>query len=291
MSERYDIYYAGKIIEGFDEATVRDNVGTLFKANAATLEKLFSGKPQVVKRGVDKPTALKYKKALEKAGAVPVIRAVQEAQEAVATAPVDDSELPSSSAISSSNAAPKQEAKPAESTGTLADRLAALAGEPSEENVTPQWKAPAAEAEPTDYDLSLAPVGSSVLRESEREVAEELDIDTSAIELSAAEDDSPLEAPAPPPPPAPDISHLTMGEVGEEIPHVEVAVAEVDPDTSHLSMGEVGEEIPHLEVPVELLDPDTSDIELAPEGSVVLEEQYRRRETAVAPNTDHIALA
>ena len=74
MSERYDIFYAGKVAEGHDESVVRDNIARLFKANPQTVEKLFSGKPQLIKRGVEKAAAIKYKAAMEKAGAVPLIR-------------------------------------------------------------------------------------------------------------------------------------------------------------------------------------------------------------------------
>ena len=124
--------------------------------------------------------------------------------------------------------------------------------------------------------------------EDERVVAQEPDIDTSAIQLA-----SDFTAPEPTEsnaPPAPDTSHLSMGEVGEDIPHLEIDEELLDPDISHLSMGEVGEDIPHLDIEEELLDPDTSGISLAPEGSDVLEEQYKRHDQAQAPSTDHLAL-
>ena len=284
MSERYDIFFAGKIAEGFEEAGVRAAVGKMFKANPATLEKLFSGKPQVIKRGVDKQTAIKYKAALQKAGAVPIIRASAKPQTAAG-----EEDLPSSKAIPKSAPAPAQEEK---SGGTLADRLAAMAAE--EDAAPPPAPAAAAEAPPAtaadaDSSLSLAPAGSDVLREDERDVVEDLDIDTSDIELADVGEDLLLEE-AEAPPPAPDTGHLSMGGVGEDIPHLENEETPVDPDTSHLSMGEVGEDIPHLESEQEPLNPDTSDIELAPEGSDVLEDQYRKQDTASAPNTDHISL-
>ena len=51
-------------------------------------------------------------------------------------------------------------------------------------------------------------------------------------------------------------------------------------------MGEVGEEIPHLEEDRELLDPDTSHLSMGEVG----EEQYRKREEAAPPDTSHISL-
>jgi hypothetical protein len=81
-----------------------------------------------------------------------------------------------------------------------------------------------------------------------------------------------------------------MGEVGEDIPHLESELEELDPDVSHLSMGEVGEDIPHIEETVEEVNPDTSAISLAPEGSDVLEEEFRSHDDTEAPSTEHISL-
>jgi hypothetical protein len=267
MSQRYDIFFAAQLIDGFDESTVRANIAALFKANDATLEKLFSGKPQLIKRGVDKAAAIKYKSALKKAGAVALVRVqpepIKEPEEEV------EEELPSSAAI-----------KPpaTEPATSMAERLAALTAEPAAVTAT------------FGEGISLAPTGSDVLNEDERQVFEELDIDTSAIHLSSAAEQ--LEPkPTEPAPPAPDTSHLSMGDVGEEIPHLETTEEAVDPDISHLSMGEVGEDIPHLVEEREEVHPDTSGIDLAPEGSEVLEEQYRKTDDVQAPSTDHISLA
>ena len=317
MSESYDIYFAGQIVDGFDDASVRKNVARLFKADEKTLTRLFSGKPQLLKRGVDKSTALKYKAALNKAGAVPLIRAATGTR----PSPAVSSEHASGATASKQRAPDPAAAEPGRGS-TLAERLAALTGESSPSATgaaaastaaattaaastaaasTAAATTAAASTPPTpssegdvatdsDANLSLAPVGSDVLREEERAVVEELQIDVSAIELAEADDELPLAPPAEPPPPVPDTSHLAMGEVGEVIPHIENVVPIIDPDVSHLTMGAVGEAIPHLEVHEEPVNPDISGIELAPEGSEVLEEQYRRHVTAAAPNTDHLSL-
>jgi hypothetical protein len=282
MEQLYDIYFAAKLVDGFDEATVRENLAKLFKANDVALDKLFSGKPQPVKRGVDKAGALKYKAAMARAGAVAAVKAHAGAQAspdsktaparpgkaptvAQTVAAFDDDELPSSADI-------KHAEKPS-GEGSLADRLAAIAGDPDE---------------PTATDMTLAPAGSDVLSEDERQVVEEQAIDTSALHM--APDFAETEPLTRDTPPAPDTSHLSMGEVGEDIPHLELDEELLDPDVSHLSMGEVGEDIPHLEIEEELLDPDTSGMSLAPEGSDVLEEQYKHHDQAQAPSTDHLAL-
>ena len=287
MDERYDILFAGGIADGFDPVEVRENVAKLFKANEQTLAKLFSGKPQMIKRGIDKQAAIKYKAAMQKAGAVALVRTHKPAESGkTAVAP-----------------APQAAAKPV----SMAERLAALTGdsEPTDEAAKPTFgSAPSpaeADAAPattspvsatgataTSDDISVAPPGSDMLREDERREFEELAIDTSAIHL--VPEFAEPEVTADTAPPAPDVSHLSMGDVGEVIPHLESAPPELNPDTSHLSMGDVGETIPQLVDEAEPVTVDTSALDLAPEGSDVLEDQYRVRNDPPAPHTDHLSL-
>ena len=69
MNKRFDVYFAGQILDGKDPDNVRANLAKLFKADDSTLDLLFSGKAYLVKRECDRDTALKYKKAMERAGA------------------------------------------------------------------------------------------------------------------------------------------------------------------------------------------------------------------------------
>ncbi|MEM0955863.1 MAG: hypothetical protein AAGI24_17110 [Pseudomonadota bacterium] len=284
MEESYDILFAGGIVDGFDINDVRDNVARLFKANEQTLTKLFSGKPQMIKRGIDKPAAIKYKAAMQKAGAVALVRAHK----------------PASAPTPAAAATKATKAPAAEKPLSMAERLAALTGdtEPDGEAAKPAFGSEALEAETPSSaaataeldagSMSLAPAGSDVLREDERTEFEELDIDTSAINLMPE-----FSAPAPSTdsaPPAPDVSHLSMGDVGETIPHLESEEAELNPDTSHLSMGDVGEAIPKLVEEKEAVSVDTSALDLAPEGSDVLDAQYRKSSDAAPPSTDHLSL-
>ncbi len=259
MSKLYDIFFSAQLIDGFEETTVRNNMAQLFKTNEAALEKLFSGKPQLIKGGVDKAGAIKYKAALQKAGAVARIREQPQKSDSTPTpapkpaanpAPElpEDEDLPASSDIAATSTTP--ESAPGKPTaGTKAERIAALAKQPA--------------AITFGEEISLAPPGTDVLQEDERDRPEAQHIDT---------------------------SHLSMGEVGEDIPQLESTQETVNPDTSHLSMGEVGEDIPRLEEDVEIVNPDTSGLELCPEGTDMLEEKERHKETAEAPNTDHLSL-
>ncbi len=74
LSESYSVVVTGKIAEGFELSQVKGNVGKLFKLDGGQVEKLFSGKPVAIRRGVDKGQALKLRSALAKAGAIAAVK-------------------------------------------------------------------------------------------------------------------------------------------------------------------------------------------------------------------------
>jgi hypothetical protein len=143
MDPLYDVCFAGEILEGRELSAVKLKLAKLFQANEATLDKLFSGSTQIVKRGCDRETALKYKKAMERAGAKPVIQAIGHGKSVPPVAATKGA------------------------TGT-AEGISRLAGSPPEE---------------TGGDITVAPPGSDVLRPEERATESSPEIDTSAIEL------------------------------------------------------------------------------------------------------------
>lgn len=66
---RYNIVFRGELVSGADPAQVRENLCQLFKMDAERVEKLFVGKPVVVKKNTDQTTAMKMRAMLKKAGA------------------------------------------------------------------------------------------------------------------------------------------------------------------------------------------------------------------------------
>jgi hypothetical protein len=71
MSDKsFAITFSGKLVEGASRERVMANVAALFKVEVAKVERLFSGKPVVIKKGLDKATAQKYQVALKKVGAI-----------------------------------------------------------------------------------------------------------------------------------------------------------------------------------------------------------------------------
>ena len=66
----YSAIFRGKITEGQDIEKVKKNLAELFKVNSEKIERLFSGNPVTIKKNMDHTTAMKYKAAMEKAGAL-----------------------------------------------------------------------------------------------------------------------------------------------------------------------------------------------------------------------------
>jgi hypothetical protein len=268
MDPLYDVCFAGEILENQELSAVRLKLARLFKAEEATLDKLFSGTTQIVKRGCDRETALKYKKAMEQAGAKPIVRAN----------PQDES---SPAATGAGEAA------------SAAERIARLAGAPDVAPGGPVSASASSEQgsppQETAGDMTVAPPGSDVLRPEERASESSAEIDTSAIELMESGvdlSDGRGEAP-----PAPDTSHLSMGAVGDDIPTLASGAEPLSPDISGIALSPANSDFSDCAPPPAAApDLDLSSLDLAPSGADMLEEAYRPQEDAEAPATDHLEL-
>lgn len=75
MDQEYDIVFAGALAAGRDPVQVKSDLARLFKSDLAGIERLFCGQPVIIKKGLDRPTADKYRAVLEKAGALCEMRA------------------------------------------------------------------------------------------------------------------------------------------------------------------------------------------------------------------------
>lgn len=269
MEARYNVYFAGQLLDGQEAAAVRDKLAKLFNADQPTLDKLFSGKAQLLKRDCDKATALKYKQAMERAGARPIIKASDGA-----TAP-----------SGATTPAPTK-------TLSAAEKIAALAAAPDENSYRTDDPAPAPEQQRPAQEqdgMNLAPAGADVLREEERPEHVAREVDTSGLEIDAAAQR--LSEEPPPPPPAPDTSHLDLGAAGDTIPHLPSRQTPVTPNTDAIALSPEGTDFTDCAAP-DALPPelDLSGMDIAPAGADVVDEKYRNREQPQAPSTDHISL-
>jgi hypothetical protein len=272
MDPKYDVCFAGEILQGQDRSAVKRNLAKLFNADDATLDRLFNGNTQLLKRGCDRQTALKYKKAIETAGAKPLIRAHS-----------GDSTAPEPS--------PARAAPPAAKM-TAAERIALLAGAP---DVTPSGDTvgnsaeSAQDAADIDATFDLAHAGADVLRPEERPTPPPIDIDTSTMSL--LEPGSDLSEPKDTHTPAPDVSHLSMGDVGDDIPTLPRSQQIVSPDISGISLSPEDSDFSDC-APAAQQEPDLdlSALDIAPSGADMLEETYRKEDDTKAPVTDHLQL-
>jgi hypothetical protein len=278
MSQSYNIYYIGEVLEGQDTAAVRSRLGRLFNASDATLDKLFSGSPQLLKRDCDHGTALKYKQAMERAGARPRIRRSEDG-------------APASAAPQAAAKAAQSAPREAAAETTAADRIAAFIGGADTGDAEPgRSPAPSSAPEQRPGGLAVEPVGADILRPHERKPAAPADIDVGALSLA---EPGPLPAPPAAAPPAPPtIAHLSLEETGELIPNLPPSQPAREPDISAIALCDGGYDLSDCAPPA--ADPpalDLSELTLGPQGSPVLDERYRRGAPPAAPDTAHISLA
>lgn len=294
MAELFNVVFAGEIVGRADPAVVRANVGKLFGASDAVLDKLFSGQPVAIKKLVDRATAMQLRARMKQAGAEtrlvqvdeqgrpleaaagvavpppatpagapaaaarPAMAAPAAAATSAPAAPTiprpAPAPAPASAAATTAATAPTGAAAPG---GSMAARLQALA----QEQASAAAAAPAAAAAGGSWDVK--PVGT---RLSDPAPPPPPPPDTSALSVKAP--GGTLVAPQELPRPAPvqvDISGLSMAAAGTEVLKEEERrqVVPVKVDLSGLSMAEVGAPLDELREHKAPLNPDTSYLKMA----------------------------
>jgi hypothetical protein len=68
-AEKFDLIFRGDIVLGHAVDDVKLRLQQLFKADAGKIDALFTGRPVILKRNLDKGSADKYRQVLYKAGA------------------------------------------------------------------------------------------------------------------------------------------------------------------------------------------------------------------------------
>lgn len=211
----HEVVYSGAVAAGRDPAQVKSDLARLFKADAAGIERLFGGRAVVIKKGIDRQTALKYRDALEKIGALCEIRA---------RVPADARGAPPSSA--SPEAPAVNDPEPV----TIAPAGAILTAQR-------QVKTPF-------FDLgaiSMAEPGADILEGIDTSVSapvfdlSRLSMAPAGVELIEA---TPIERA-----PLPEFTGLTIAEAGEDIVAAAPAATAALPDVSRITIAPAGAEI------------------------------------------------
>ncbi len=230
MSERYRLVFRGELLEGRHSAVVKKKLGKALNLDEERLEVLFSGKAVTLKKDVDTPTATRFQGVFKEAGARLRILPVSE-------------DVPSGGG--SDPAAPS-------SAGPLAAK-GATAVSPA---VSPAVR-PAPSANGTGGP-ELLPVGSDVLSSDERPVLAAVEIDTSHLKVQGAQFDA---AEEPPQEAGPDVSHLSVAEVGTDIGQASSSPAPaIDPDELDFEVAEAGSDMNQIKPEPAPPAPDTSHI-------------------------------
>lgn len=253
--KNHNIVFNGDIAEGFTIGQVKKNMSQLFKTDPAKIAALFSGQRAILKKNIDQATALKYKQVLLKAGALVDIQLT-----AQAAAPSTATQA-SSSSQGSKNASP----------------------------VTPQSKK-IDQAASTGADWSIAPTGSELLAEDERSQFEPLDIDLKHISMvSAFANTEESEKPAPL---APDVTHISVADVGTTIGEPgnakdnDVNIVDLD-----ATLAPAGSNIdPNIASSAVELDIDISSLSVAPLSEDGLYPERLEPTPPPAPDTSHLSI-
>jgi hypothetical protein len=236
---RYDVYLSGQLGEGVSPAAAAASLAQLFKSTPEAMAGLLTGRPQLLKRAVDKATALKYRDALRRAGVLVAFRSLQAA--AGATGAVSDS-APSDAPTAAPDAFglapvgsellhPEERPAPAAVSVDISRYRVEAPG------VLPAPAAPPPPPAPATEHLSLAPTGADLLADRAQPLLAVAMPDIEAISLAPA--GALLETlDTAPPAVAPDISHLSLAPTGSDLldPEGRGGAAPPPPVTDHLQL-------------------------------------------------------
>ena len=280
MSELFNVVFSGEVSGRADPAVVRANVGKLFNASEAVLDKLFSGQPVAVKKMVDRPTAMKVRAMMKQAGAETRMVQVDDqgrpldaagattaapAAQTPAAAPVARP-VPAAAPVTASAPAPAPApvapaAAPKPAAESMADRVKRMAEEQLRQEAAQAAVAKAAEAQ---GNWGVVPAGTrlSPVDAGPPPVAP----DISGIVLAPAGSDviAPNEKPYVPPVQV-DISAINLAPAGTEVLKEDERehVVPVVVDLSGISVAEVGAPLDEIREEKKLVNPDISYLKLA----------------------------
>ncbi|MGM0675948.1 MAG: hypothetical protein ACQETW_00865 [Pseudomonadota bacterium] len=92
--QAYLVALTGERVEGVDLATARSNLASLFRITEARAAAMLSGKPVVIKKGVDEVTARRYQASLREAGVLARLMACAPEPDPSSTSTEDPGEPP-----------------------------------------------------------------------------------------------------------------------------------------------------------------------------------------------------
>ncbi|TQV84474.1 hypothetical protein [Aliikangiella coralliicola] len=164
---KFDVVFRGQIVKSFELDDVKNNLVKLFKSSPQAVDRLFSGNEVVIRKGIDYGDAMKYQSALRNAGALALIKEVENDE---------------SSASEKPQAAPAKAPQSAGPTTAFQSNDSSSGSNSSNTEVTQTAEASAQEGAQSD-GLTVAAVGAQILPDK---VYEKREVDTSALSLAKA---------------------------------------------------------------------------------------------------------
>ena len=188
--QQYNLVFRGDIAAGHKLAEVKQRLANLFKTPPEKIEKLFSGRPVAIKKGLAGADAERYLQALTAAGAV-VEKVANTATKPAPAKPSLAERLGQIEDEAPQEAAPAQqlEAKP------VSNPEPAPASEPetpAEVEIVLQAVAPSVAEDavaPSAPGLSLRPMTGHLLDDVEKVYMEPAEVDVSGLSLAEAKGD------------------------------------------------------------------------------------------------------
>ena len=204
---RYNIVFRGELVSGADPDQVRRNLAQLFKMDPERVEKLFTGKPVVLKKETDQATAMKMRAALKKAGAECEMKALGGDE-----GPAQPQSPPAQSQAETSPAAESRGSDPGASPGESQPEAAPVS---SGSGVSME-----------DKPANLETVGT--IRTGGTGFSSEFEVAPAGADLEeGGSDEEPVN---------PDISHLSMAPPGTDLEQLQEEDEVEVPDISHLKV-------------------------------------------------------
>lgn len=189
---KFDVVFRGQIVKNFDEETVKQNLVKLFKSSPDAIGKLFTGQEVPIRKGLDYTAAMKYQSALRNAGALALIKEVEQEKQ----------QLQASNSSKASFASAEESA----SNEHESEKPAQAAAEKPAPQVTSEDTSAAQQQAATEGEFSLAEVGAQIMPDK---VYEKREVDTSELSLAAAGERI-LPQKAPEDHPQPKTDHLSI---------------------------------------------------------------------------------
>jgi hypothetical protein len=223
----YDIYSTGQLVEGIDTVSAKANLASLFKTTEESVAKVFNGKPQSLKRGVDKAEALRYKATLHKAGILVAVKAHQATHSSK-----QDQTTTSQTVQTTVNPLPNQLTNTEEKKWSLAPTGSDVLRDNERHSIPAR-----------DIDTSNIKMVSAFIDPLPEEKATPPTPDTRHISVAVAGEDLLVDKPQTAPSLPLDLDGITLTPLGMEPNNPQEKLAYLGPDTSDMSIAEVGADI------------------------------------------------